>query len=231
MRYDELTMHEWLFVLEYVKDWRPSDAMRRTGLGGNHPRQLAWQVMQRPHVKAEIERQSAQLLGKVKLSVEMVMQDIKQVLEADPRELIERKDGACRHCYGVGHLYQRTQNEMLRYIVDTRAKGGEVDTAGGTGFNPTKEPNPECPECFGEGVPYSRIKDTRELSPAAAALYFGVKEGKHGTELIMRSKDAAREAAARYLGMNKETIELHTNKKAKDLTDDELASIAGGDDD
>ena len=55
----------------------------------------------------------------------------------------------------------------------------------------------------------------------------GAKRGKHGIEVGMRSKDAARKDAALILGMNKETIKLH-NVKASEMSDDDLAAIAKG---
>ncbi len=125
------------------------------------------------------------------------------------------------------HLYQRTLNEYRRDQDEAMfAKPPKpFNQMGGVGFKARREPNVDCPECEGEGEPYERIKDTRELTPEQAALYIGVEKTKYGTKINMRSKDAAREAAAKYLGMNKEIIDLNV-KKESEMTDAQLEVIA-----
>ncbi|MEM5427213.1 hypothetical protein [Cupriavidus oxalaticus] len=107
---------------------------------------------------------------------------------ADARELSEMRVGACRCCYGEGHRYQFTTLEWERYqeahekaLRKAEAKGEEepeFDPKGGPGFTLTREPNPECPECGGEGKPRVVFKDTQRLSPGAVSLYSGAKKTK-----------------------------------------------------
>ena len=219
----EPTMDEWMFIGEYVIDWDGAKALRRTGYVGKYACQTAYDILRRPCVKAEVEKVRDSIKEKVGLTIEMVVEDIKKSLMADPRDLVAISVGACRYCHGLDHLYQYTPAEWA-----TAAAKGVTDTAGGVGYRKTASPHPECPECDGEGLEYVKIADLRNMSPEAAALYMGAKQGKHGIEIQMRSKDAAREAAARFLGMNKQTIDVMMGKKAKDLGDDDLAAIAAG---
>jgi len=220
---DELTMAEWAFVSEYATDWKAGAAYRRAfDYDGPFSNQYAYRLLQKPSVKIEVDKLRQGVLTAARLRVEDVVNDALQVMTADPRELFEIRQAACRYCHGENHRYQRTQNE---YENDQRKTNFEHQ--GGMGFNPRLDPHPDCPECFGVGETVEELKDVRFLSPSAAALYFGGKRGKHGLEINLRSKDAARETLARFLGMNKETIKLQ-NVKASDLSDDELAAIAKG---
>lgn len=213
-----LSAYEWTFVSEWLTDRNGTKAARRSGYSGPYGRAEGAKLLAKPEIQYEINQLLAgvEIISKPKLSATEVIDDIAKVLRADPRDLIEHWTGACRFCYGYEHRYHRTLNEYR----DAQCKK-DFDQQGGTGFNPRREPNDDCPECFGEGEPYERIKDTRELTKDQAALYLGVERTKYGIKLLMRSKDAARESAARILGMNKETIN-HNIKAESEMTDAEL---------
>jgi hypothetical protein len=215
---ENLSAYEYAFIYEWLIDKNATKACRRAGYDGVYARAEGERLTKLDRVVAQTQQILTEIgtSSKPKLSVTDVVEDIARVLRADPRELIAHWQGACRYCYGYENRYQRTLNEFR----DAQCKK-DFNQMGGAGFNPRREPNDDCPECFGEGEPYERIKDTRELSKDAAALYLGVERTKHGTKLLMRSKDAAREAAARYLGMNKETVN-HNIKNESEMTDAEL---------
>lgn len=214
----ELTMFEWLFVGEYLKDFNATQAMIRAGYAGEYAGQDGYRMLKKPKIRDEVEAARKQIIGKVQLQVQDIVQDIKDVLTGDARDLIEQRVGSCRHCWGDDHRYQFKSEEWRKALRDDP----EADPCGGVGYMRKREPHPDCPECEGDGESYTVVHDTRSLSPAAAALYEGLKPTSNGIEIKMRSKDAAREAAARYLGMNKHTIDVNVAKKAKDMTDDEL---------
>lgn len=226
---NELSMNDWLFLAELVVDWNAAKALRRSGVyTGPYIWQEASRYFNKPGVQAEIAKIKDDIRGRVELNIQFVTQDIVNVLQADPRELVELVTLACRYCHGVEHRYQRTVGEYRQDEFKARISGEKFEEQGGTGFNPHVGPNDDCPECFGKGVVEERLKDTRFLSPAAAALYMGAKRGKHGIEVNMRSKDAARQQAALFLGMNKETLKLVDGKDMKELTDEQLERLARG---
>lgn len=167
-------------------------------------------------ILAEIAQREAETRERNRLSVDLLIEHLRELVTADPRELIAHHRGACRHCWGVGFRYQRTQGELEREVDEYKktnkreaalglADRDELcaffDYKGGVGFNPYKEPNKDCPECFGKGHGYTYVKDTRTVSPAAARLFAGVKETKNGIEVITRSQDKALELAMRAAGM------------------------------
>lgn len=225
----EPTLNDWLFIGEYVKDWRPLEAIRRAGFyDGKFARQEAYRRLQKPAVKKEIQKIQSVMKEKVQLKIDMVIDDIVNVLAADPRELTEVITASCRYCHGINHQYQRTLAEYEKGKFIAMMERKTFDPMGGTGYNPYADPHPDCPECHGLGETIERIKDVRELSPAAAALYMGAERTKNGLKVNMRSKDAAREAAAKFLGMNKETLRVLDGKDVKDMSDEELLKLAQG---
>ena len=152
--------------------------------------------------------------------------EIASIAMADARELVEIKTGCCRCCYGEGHKYQRTVGEMNRDREAWVEKGknpAEFDEAGGIGFNPLLQPHPECPVCGGDGMARTVLKDTRKLSPQAAALYAGAKQTKEGIEVKMHSKMDALEKLARHLGLYEKDNQQKTDPLAS-----LLSAIASG---
>lgn len=169
----------------------------------------ACNLMKDDRIKALVDARKAERMAEAGMTAGEVLKELRSVAMADPRDLMEFHRGACRHCYGVGFRFFRTPEEYRRDLADYKKNDTKqadplclnFDSAGGVGFNPTKPPNPECPECFGRGVGYSHFKDSRTVSAAAARLYAGVKETKDGLEIKTRSPDKALELMARHLGM------------------------------
>lgn len=134
----------------------------------------------------------------------------------DVNELVEYRRESCRYCHGEGHRYQFTPAEredaykafLAEQATPKKGKNGEpegggapaqFDELGGIGFNPNLPPHPDCPECHGEGRGRVHFHDTRNLSPAALALYEGAEITKDGIKIRMSSRDGAREKLAKIL--------------------------------
>lgn len=145
---------------------------------------------------------------RAQVTADHVFAELWSLYTADTNELVEYRRACCRHCYGDGHDYQLTQREMDKREEEwAKRKGGKptdiFDPLGGVGFDARKAPNPECPECFGDGQGYVHFKDSRYLSPAARRLYAGVKVGKDGTEMKILDRFAALKLVGEHLGMFK----------------------------
>lgn len=225
----DLSAEEWIFVGGYLTHGNAAQAVRDAGYVGKHSREAGWAMQTRPHVKAEIMRAREAMQASGQLTISNVVEDINSVLKADPRELIQYVTGSCRYCHGDNHEYHRTMIEVRQqrreHERDPQMAGVPFDMQGGEGYDAYADPNPDCPNCCGRGVQHARLKDTRDLSPEAAALYDGIEQTKHGIKIKLRSKDAAREAAARLLGLNKETVNVTVTKKLDDYTDAELIAM------
>jgi phage terminase small subunit len=152
------------------------------------------------------------MFDRVEAEQDRLMRTLTAVAFADPNELVSYRRGACRHCYGVNNRYQFTAGEWERRLEDheknreellarDKADPGPLDGKGGVGYDKRRDPNPDCPECFGDGLGEQVIKDTRNLSPAALALYAGVEECNGGVRIKLNDQNRARELLAKIHGL------------------------------
>lgn len=138
---------------------------------------------------------------------------------ADARELSGIHLYCCRYCWGKDFRYQRTAGEMEEAreafeLLPPKKRGNGFDEKGGIGYHAKRDPNPDCPECFGDGMRVVYFNDTRRLSRQAARLFAGVKETKDGLEVKVRSQDGALENLGRVSGV----YEKDNKQKADPLT-------------
>lgn len=137
-----------------------------------------------------------------------VLQEWAAIATGDTTEIVNARRLNCRHCWGFNFKYQRTDAEYAKecaeemQMASAMGRDAELDQfGGGNGFRYTADPNPDCPECSGEGVEDVFIADFRKLSPRQRKLIAGVKQGKHGIEVQFRDQDAALKNLAQYLGL------------------------------
>lgn len=145
-------------------------------------------------------------------SVGWLLQRFLDIATADPRELIGLKVGCCRYCWGEGHEYQWREREYLQAVKEAereaqlatpsaRAAVRFPEVAGGFGFNATREPNDDCPQCHGEGVERFVPRDTDRLSDQALLLFGGVKvKPNGGYEIVIADRQKALENVGRIMG-------------------------------
>lgn len=145
-------------------------------------------------------------------SVGWLLQRFLDIATADPRELIGLKVGACRYCHGDGHGYQWREREYWEALDEAerqvrlappslRAEVRLPDIAGGFGYNATKPPSPDCPQCHGEGLERFVPRDTDHLSDQALLLFGGVKvKPNGGYEIVIADRQKALENVGRIMG-------------------------------
>jgi len=244
---DDLTPRERRFCEEYLVDLSQTHAAIRAGYSKNGARQTGYNLMRRPLVCEEINRLMAARAERVKVTADEVLAELVAVMRADATEIAEVRRECCRYCHGIGHAYQfKSQRELeegrrQHAIALKRAKVNKVpkaawpvfDESGGIGFNPSREPHPDCPECHGDGWERVRLHDTRTLVGAARRLFDGVKQSKEGVETKVRDRTRAAELIGRHLGMFNDKLELLRPKvRVKDMTGRKRRAGAGtGDDD
>jgi phage terminase small subunit len=218
--------HE-LFAQELAQGRSQAEAYQLAGYRGGETN--ACRLASNDKVSARISELQKAAADRVELSVGGVLMELWKIATADPGELVEYQVGACRHCWGKGFRHQETRNERDQrhgqWLRDQWAAAGtpnevnfeHFDELGGVGFNPTVAPNPKCPECFGRGEGSAVFKDTRKASPAARALYGGVKVTKDGQEVRMHDKVGALTKVGQHLGMfvERKSVELEANVTAR----------------
>lgn len=212
-----LTPKQQRFVDEYLVDLNATQAAIRAGYSANSAQQMATENLSKPVISAAITAARKVQQERTGITADRVLREIAAVALADARELVEVKTGCCRCCYGEGFKWQRTVGEMNHDRELWLNKGNspaDFDEKGGIGFNPLLAPNVECPSCGGDGYSRAVIKDTRHLSPNAAALYAGAKQTKEGIEVKMHSKMDAIEKLARHLGLYEKDNQQKTDPLA-----------------
>lgn len=219
------------FVNEYLKDFNGAQAAIRCGYAVNTARVQASQILAEPRVQEMLAKAMVERAQRTKLDSDEVITRLTQIARADSRELSELYIGSCRYCWGKGNRYQRTPRELEEFrkewdknLAEKAAKKGvnpeeledEFDDEGGIGFNPRKDPNPECPECFGSGEPRVVLKDTRNLSPEARLLFAGVKQTQHGIEMKQHNQVDQLVNLGKHHGLFRDKLEI-TGKDGKPL--------------
>lgn len=134
--------------------------------------------------------------------------ELREIENADPREIMGLNWVNCRHCRGEGHAFQwRDDAEYAQAydaaMLDPRGRAPNID--GGMGFNGTLEPVPDCPVCWGVGVQRPYCNDTAKLSRAATRLYKGVKiKGNGDMEILVHDQLKVRDMLNRIQGIYKD---------------------------
>jgi phage terminase small subunit len=230
---DTLNPMEARFVEEYVIDRNATGSARRAGYADSTASKESHKLLNRPDVRKAIQLSEKAMMERLHISQDMVLKYWWDIATADPNEIVEYRRDNCRHCWGTAHGHQWADEEefnqaMVRHQRDEdkataagkRFNREPPDGAGGFGFVKSREPNPSCPQCDGDGIGYVHIHDTRRLSVAARRLYAGMKEGKEGIEAKMHSQEKAWDNIAKFMGMFKERVEIDlTVTSTKDLDD------------
>lgn len=190
-------------------------------------------------IQAAIKEREREIASAAGVTPEWVLDQWKRIAEADPNELTRIDRVNCRCCYGIEHRPQWTEAEYSAELARNLSKKLPApDLAGGFGFDPRREPAPNCPICGGDGEEKVWFADTRKLKGSARRLFAGVKQTQNGLEIKMRDQDAAVMNISKYLGMlidkrelsgpNGGPVPISATISADDLSDDQLAAIAAG---
>ena len=215
-----LSAFEIVLVDAYLTCFNGAKAYKeiRPGVAENTAQTCSSEILNRPKVKHYISKRMTAMLKRTEESQDRLLNQYQAIVYGDAAEFSEYRRECCRYCYGQGHRYQYTAGEMERAKerheekqdearLNFMAAGGKYsefkpkafDEKGGIGFRRTAEPNPECPECEGEGVGREVLKDTRKLSPAAQVLFDGVEVTKDGIKIKHQDRSKARSEFAKIL--------------------------------
>ena len=176
-----------LFALEYIIDFNGKEAAIRAGYKPNYAGQQAHRLLNDDRILVAINEAIAERKKRLFITQDQVVTMWWQIANADYNELSSVRRVACGYCYG--------DNITMGDDDDAR----EID--------PSRDPNPDCGICRGEGSPHVYISDTSKLSPAAKLLYQGAKETKFGIEVMTADRMKALDNVARHLGMFKDVID------------------------
>lgn len=183
----KLTPMMQLFVLEYIIDFNATRAAIRAGYSARTAHSQGPRLLENVDVVNAVDEAIAARTKRMHITQDHVLGMWWQIANADPNELSSVRRVACGYCYG----------DTIS-IDDDNDDSRDIDLS--------RNPNPDCGICRGEGSPHVHIADTTKLSPAAKLLYQGAKETKFGIEIQTADRMKALDNVARHLGMFKDTV-------------------------
>jgi phage terminase small subunit len=219
----DLTPKQEAFVKEYLLDLNATQAAIRAGYSAKTAKEQGGRLLTKVPVMRALSKAQIKRAERVEITADMVLQQWWAIATADPNSVVQHRRVCCRHCHGKDHLYQWKAREYQAAmeaadaaVKDTGNEPSYPNDAGGYGFDATREPHPDCPECHGEGFGEVHALDTRNLQGPAKMLYAGAKQTSQGIEVKLHDQAKALENVARHLGMYQDRIE-HTGKLETDV--------------
>lgn len=211
----ELTLQQEKFAVGCATLTSQSAAYRQAYNVGEHTKwntvaEEASKLAALPHVAARIRelRQQAAERNAIPDLAERIREQ-RELERADPTEIIGIRWGACRHCHGVDHRYQWTDDAEYATACDLAVKARDAmpDMSGGFDYNPTRGPVNECPRCWGVGIQRPYVVDTTKLSGPAKRLYKGIKiKGNGDIEVLLHDQQKATDMLNRIQGAYKDGV-------------------------
>jgi hypothetical protein len=236
------------FAREYLANNRnATKAAKAMGMSSKTSNALnlrAHEELHQPQVQMIIQEETAKRLERLKVTGDDIARYWLNLATADARELSPITRAACRHCHGIDFQYQFTLAEfrlargahIAKQMKLPPKQRKEFDELGGTGYDKTKPPNPDCPECNGQGITISRPIDLDKLSEGAAMLFDGVRQHRDGSiEIKVRDRSRAMEQFGYLVGLAPrpgasinfaQINELNIEKLSDDQLDALLARLA-----
>lgn len=237
-------LRERVFAAAYLANgFNAGEAAIKAGFSHERARVTGCELLARPDVAALVEAGMAARETRMGISGDAIIKRAWDIATADPAEIIRMERGCCRYCYGKDFRYQRTPREQelhrqeweLAIIAKQPSATApermaelleEYDPQGGVGYDPRKDPHPNCPECFGRGEEHVVLADYRDLSPQARLIYNGVKQGKDTLEVRLEDRSSHLFKCGEHMGVFRRKVEL-TGKDGKPVVpvDALLASL------
>ena len=192
------------FAREYLANNRnatkAAEAMGMSSKNRNALNLRAHEELHQPQVQMLIQEETARRLERLKVTGDDIARYWLNLALADARELSPIVRACCRYCYGVEHMYQYTLPELrsartahlAAQLKLPKAQRVPFDEQGGDGYDQTKEPNKDCPQCHGTGITVSRPINLDKLSEGAAMLFDGIRQHRDGSiEVKVRDRSRA----------------------------------------
>jgi hypothetical protein len=215
------------FVREFLVSGIAAEAYRKAGYSAKDADANAIRIMGNDRIARAIAEGRAKIAARAEAKFNLRLDDILATLAhqitADRNALVSYRIGACRYCHGIEHRHQwRTHREFADAMEAYMLKGEAYhanhtppDDEGGYGYRFYRDPNPDCPECEGDGIGRVVIADTSKLPPDALILFEGIKETKDGIEVKMPDRMKALELLGKHLGLADKSRDESANALAE----------------
>lgn len=171
-------------------------------------------------VKTAIAEGEKARLQRIEYNQDQLLERLRMMLSVDINELMEIRRLNCRHCHGIGHLYQwKDKAEYQRVCAEIEADTPEgkepqlPNDAGGYGYDDRGDPVADCPNCHGDGHMVTHVHDTRFLSEGARMLYAGFELTQNGMKVKTHDQKDILQLLMRHMGMLDPKLTLKGDKE------------------
>lgn len=203
----------------------PEAAARYAGVIPTRAMGRAYAWLRDPVVRRRRAHLEAEALRRMSLDVDLMMRQLVVRATTPATEAIgDLIVPPCRHCHGINHEYQRTHGEMETALDKYESSNAgkhrlPFDPKGGDGYDYLAPPNPDCPNCHGQGDfrhPVHVPVDTRVMSAEGRMLLAGLEVGPDRHKITARNQDTA---TLQLLGVLKDVMELRREEGGRDAFD------------
>lgn len=196
------------FCGAFVETRNPMQAMRLAFVVDKHKtaewvQQRAARLLNDPGIRARVQELKDIAAAEALTSIKDLLQDWHDIATADPNDIVCIRRTNCKHCHGIDFAEQWPSEAMwlAACALAIESKKPLPSNAGGYGYDATKDANPACPHCYGEGHAHVHHADTTKLRGAARKLYAGATQNQFGVITVkMQDQAKAREMLANCLG-------------------------------
>lgn len=207
-----LTSMQQLFVAEYLVDLNATQAALRAGASPRSAYEMGSRWLKKVEVRDAIAIGIAGRIARTEVTADLIVKELAKIAFADATELMAIRRTCCRYCWGGPEfLYtetpaerrvrQRKHDHAMALAEQGRGAAPDWDSTILVGFRRTADPNPECPECCGDGLVSLLLSDTRFVSPEARALFAGAQITRHGIKVSVHDKLRALEMLGQHFGL------------------------------
>lgn len=86
---EKMSPQNAIFIVEYLKDMNGAQAAIRAGYSKDSAKEIAYQLLQRPHIKKEIERQLDARSARTLITADKILFEMWQIADYDPQDAYE----------------------------------------------------------------------------------------------------------------------------------------------
>lgn len=196
-----------LFVAYYVagisdEDGGNTNRLRRACMHAGFATSYGHTLLKDPDMQDAIEARLDRVTMPLAIEARDVLQNWIDIATADPTLIARVERTCCRWCWGINHAYQWSpaEFEAERALAEKLMRPPPQDI-GGQDWTENQDPNPDCPQCSGEGTVRLFHADMRNLATREKRLIAGIQQTKDGIKVLYRDQDAALMCIAKALNM------------------------------
>lgn len=195
------TYRQSLFCRHYAIHGNAARAARESGYSQKFARQVAYELLNKPHVKEKISELKLNVCEKLQIKAEEVHAVAASIALHDATKICQMRHMPCRECWPKWYEEAAEAEREARKLAD--AMGEEYVADEMDGRRP-EFPDPDCRECHGDGELQVWFQDTRLLTGFERRAFAAASLGREGYKVDLSDKLKALDICAKLAGLYKD---------------------------